>query len=189
MVCTVCFRFDPLPEQCMLGLSRNHWESQPIILPSSALHLPAPNPAPRHLSWISSVPLAVPSSPTEQSTMAFTRSATGHSSSIVPMGRTLPIEASTTTGPCVLFRCLWAGCRQLLSLSKDAARECLRAHFRIEHKKALIITKDQECMWGGCRCASRPSRCQDRPRDHVAHVEDLFNHVFKRHVEKQMEGR
>jgi hypothetical protein len=130
------------------------------------------------------------SPPSRQSTITLPRPTTGHMSSATLPSDTSPTKGFTTTASRVVVRCLWAECHEDLTLPQERVRECLRAHFLVKHEEVLIVSgEDKDCLWLECHCNSRPSRCEERLRNHAAHVKDVFNHVYKRHVEKQISGK
>jgi hypothetical protein len=78
-----------------------------------------------------------------------------------------------------VFVCHFLNCNAVLELNK----ETLLAHLVQVHGYEFQKGTQVNCLWHGCWCsprAFRPGRCLDMP--HCAHVEDLFGHIWERHL-------
>jgi hypothetical protein len=78
-----------------------------------------------------------------------------------------------------VFVCHFLNCNAVVWLN----REALLTHLTQVHGYQFQKGATANCLWHGCLCsprAYRPGRCPDMP--HSAHVEDLFGHIWERHL-------
>jgi hypothetical protein len=78
-----------------------------------------------------------------------------------------------------VFICLFQNCNTVIWLN----RESLLAHLDQIHGYEFRKGFEAVCLWNGCLCSPRaysPGHCPSYP--HPAHVEDLFGHIWERHL-------
>jgi hypothetical protein len=76
-------------------------------------------------------------------------------------------------------------CLQEFSISSDDTSG-LRTHLELVHRIPKPRRQRQiDCAWEGCLCTaqgSRGSRCDSKPSEHPAHVDNLAQHIWNTHL-------
>jgi hypothetical protein len=103
-------------------------------------------------------------------------------------GSSVPASSSTLS-----INCQWNGCGHAVYAStSERLYQHLREHFEDYHGEVMGrqggaggTHSDKTCLWAGCVClVNRGGRCLKLKlaSGHKAHVKDMINHVWKRHI-------
>jgi hypothetical protein len=60
--------------------------------------------------------------------------------------------------------------------------EILTQHLAAAHGYEYTRKTRQDCLWAGCLCSSQARRLDCQPHPHPAHVENLVEHIWERHL-------
>jgi hypothetical protein len=103
-------------------------------------------------------------------------------------GSSVPASSSTFS-----ISCQWNGCgHPVYASTSERLYQHLREHFEDYHGEVMGrqggaggTHSDKTCLWAGCVClVNRGGRCLKLKlaSGHKAHVKDMINHVWKRHI-------